>query len=103
MNYESFSFSIDEYASELATQSHQTLYWLNRNGYLSNEATEDLLSRMIVTPVRNRPRLGRRLLERFFNKESQENSYVFPITLIDDVYEHDKSSGGEKPSLRVVK
>ncbi len=103
MNYESFNFSIDEYASELATQSHQTLYWLNRNGYLSNEDAEDLLSRMIVSPVRNRPRLGQRLLSRFFNKESQENSYVFPITLIDDVYENNTNSGGEKPSLRVVK
>jgi hypothetical protein len=103
-NIESFNFSIDEYGSELASQSHQTLYWLNRNGYLSNEDTEDLLSRMIVTPVRNRPRLGKRLLARFFNKESQENSYVFPITLVDDVYENSTSGGsGEKPSLKVVK
>jgi len=103
-NIETFNFSIDEYGSELTSQSHQTLYWLNRNGYLSSEDTEDLLSRMIVTPVRNRPRLGKRLLARFFNKESQENSYVFPITLVDDVYENSTSGGsGEKPSLKVVK
>jgi hypothetical protein len=102
-NIESFNFSIDEYASELATQSHQTLYWLNRNGYLSTEDTEDLLSRMIVTPVRNRPRLGQRLLARFFNKDSAENSYVFPITVVDDVYHHDDNSTGDKPKLKVVK
>ena len=100
---EHFSFEIDEYASELATQSHLTLYWLNRNGYLSDEDTVELLSRMIVTPIRNRPRLGQRLLARFFNKESKENSYVFPITLVDDCYENQPIDGGSKPNLKVVK
>jgi len=104
MNYESFNFSVDEYGSELTQQSHQTLYWLNRNGYLSKEDTEELLSRMIVSPIRNRPRLGQRLLARFFNKASKENSYVFPITLVDDCYNNDGDvSGDGKPKLRVVK
>jgi hypothetical protein len=104
MNYESFSFGVEEYGSELTTQSHQTLYWLNRNGYLSNEVTENLLSRMIVTPVRNRPRLGQRLLARFFNKESQENTYVFPITLVDDHYDnYSDNDSDNKPKLKVVK
>lgn len=105
MNYdmETFNFGIDEYGSELTQQSHQTLHWLNRNGYLSNEDTEDLVSRMIVTPIRNRPRLGQRLLARFFNKESADNSYVFPITLVDDVYAQKNNGGEDKPTLKVVK
>mgnify|MGYP003348648104 CR=1 FL=1 len=106
MSYESFTFDIDEYGAELTQQSHMTLYWLNRNGYLSNEDTEDLLSRMIVSPVRNRPRLGQRLLARFFNKESAENSYVFPITLVEDCYNSeitDNNGGDGKPKLTVVK
>lgn len=103
-NIEQFTFDIDEYGSELTTQSHQTLYWLNRNGYLSNEVTEELLSRMIVTPIRNRPRLGQRLLARFFNKDSQENSYVFPITLVDDCYSNSVSDNTDnKPNLTRVK
>ena len=104
MSYESFNFSIDEYGSELTQQSHMTLHWLNRNGYLNNEDTEDLVSRMIVSPVRNRPRLGKRLLARFFGKDSSENSYVFPITLVDDVYNQKNNTGGEdRPTLKVVK
>jgi hypothetical protein len=106
MNYsiEQFSFTITEYGQELTAHSHQTLYWLNRNGYLNNEDTEMLLGRMIVTPVANRPSLGKRLLSRFFNKDTEENSYVFPITLIDDVINH--TGGGEtvdKPNLKVIK
>jgi hypothetical protein len=102
---ETFNFGIDEYGAELTTQSHQTLYWLNRNGYLSNEVTEDLLSRMIVTPLRNRPSLGKRLLARFFGKGSAENTYVFPITLVDDVVNITDGDGEtvDKPTLRVVK
>ncbi len=101
-NIESFNFSVEEYGAELTQQSHMTLYWLNRQGYLNNEDTEDLLSRMIVTPVRNRPRLGQRLLARFFNKESADNSYVFPITLVEDCYNNNNHTDG-KPALKVVK
>lgn len=100
MNYEQFSFSTDEYGRILTGQSHQTLYWLNRNGYLNNEQTEDLLSRMVVVPIRNHKGFGQRLLERFFNKKSQENTFVFPITLLEDV---EKIHEDDKPTLKVVK
>ena len=104
MNYEAFSFSVEEYGSELTHQSHLTLYWLNRNGYLNNEDTEDLVSRMIVSTVPYHPRLGQRLLARFFNKESAENSYVFPITLVEDCYNNTATTDGDdKPKLKVVK
>ena len=108
MNYtytaESFTFSVDEYGRTLTSQSHQTLYWLNRNGYLSNEQTEDLLSRMIVVPVRNHKRFGQRLLERFFTKKSEENSFVFPITVLEDVVNTSTSENTDgKPNLTVVK
>ena len=101
---ESFTFSIDEYGRTLTGQSHQTLQWLNRQGYLNNEQTEDLLSRMVVVPIRNNPSFGQRLLERFFNKKSEDNSYVFPITLLEDVTNigaGDNTDG--KAKLTVVK
>ena len=103
MSYESFNFDVDEYGAELTHHSHLTLHWLNRHGYLTNEDTEDLLSRMLVTPVRNRPKLGQRLLKRFFGKDSGDNAYVFPITLVDDVYNQKNNTSEDKPTLKVVK
>lgn len=101
MKYESFTFDTDDYARELTSQSHQTLYWLNRHGYINKEQTEELLSRMVVVPIRNSPKFGQRLLDRFFGRDSSENSYVFPITLIDDEFEQAAPSKG-KPNLTVV-
>ncbi len=102
MNYEAFTYSADEYGIRLTEQSHQTLYWLNRNGYLNDEDTEELLSRMIVVPVRNHKSFGQRLLERFFGSDAADNSYVFPITLLDDVRQHFDDTD-DKPKLTVVK
>ena len=102
MKYETFSFVVDEYAQELTGQSHQTLMWLYNNGYLNDEQIEDLLSRMVVVPIRNNPKFGQRLLDRFFGRESTGNSYVFPITLVGEhqpVAVRKKS----KPKLEVVK
>lgn len=101
MTYESFSFNVDEYGRELTSHSHQTLYWLHRHGYLDAEQTEDLLSRMVVVPIRNTPKFGQRLLNRFFGRDSSDNAYVFPITLIDDEHEKEAPQKG-KPNLTVV-
>lgn len=101
MNYESFNHSVEDYARELTSHSHQTLFWLHRHGYLDKEQTENLLSRMVVVPVRNSPKFGERLLNRFFGRDSSENSYVFPITLVDDEYEQEAPQKG-KPNLTVV-
>jgi hypothetical protein len=103
MKIETFSFSVDDYSAELTNQTHSTLYWLNRHGYLTGEDTDELLSRMIVTPVRNRPHWGKRILSRFFlNETDNENSYVFPIALLDKVEETDPPQRG-KPILEVIK
>lgn len=102
MNYEAFTFTTEEYGSTLTEQSHQTLYWLNRNGYLSNKDTEDLLSKMVVVPIRNHKNFGQRLLNRFFGKNSESNSFVFPITLLEDVVKA-KDDHEDKPTLTVVK
>ena len=102
MKFETFNFNVDEYASELSSQSHQTLYWLHTHGYLDKDQTTELLSRMVVVPIRNNPKFGERLLARFFGRESSENSYVFPITLIDD--EHQRPAPNKKkPKLEVIK
>lgn len=102
-SYESFTLSTQQYAAELTSQSHQTLYWLNRNGYLNNEDMTELLKRMIVVPIKNQPKFGKRLLERFFGKDAEENSYVFPITLLEDGLTHLEVPSGDKPNLKVIK
>jgi len=101
MKNEAFTYSTDEYAIQLTENTHQTLYWLNRNGYLDKETTEDLLSRMVVVPIRNHRNFGKRLLDRFFYKDSPENSYVFPITLLEDACNPTEES--DKPHLKLVK
>ena len=101
-NIEQFSFSVPEYVAELTAQSHQTLYWLNRNGYLDNEDTEHLLKHMITVPIKNQPKFGSRLLSRFFGKDSSDSAYVFPITLLDanEVY---TGTSEDKPVLKLIK
>jgi hypothetical protein len=104
---ESFRFSIDEHAGQLTEQTHQTIYWLFRHGYLNEATTNDLLSRMVVVPIRNHKWFGRRILERYFGVEddSNENSFVFPITLLErsiplDTAPPEPKKG--KPKLKVV-
>lgn len=104
MNIERFSFTPHEYGAELTAQSHQTLYWLNRNGYLNNKDTTDLLERMVVTPIKNNKKFGQRLLERFFGKEADETTYVFAITMLEDKQTYkDHETSDDKPNLTVVK
>jgi hypothetical protein len=99
--HEQFTHSIDEFGRELLKQSQQTLFWLNRNGYLSNEDAVDLLERMVVVPVRNDQRLDQRLIKRFFKqKESTPDSYVFPITLLEEPQDNQTE---DKPPLKLVK
>ena len=101
MKIEEFSFSPHDYAAELTSQSQQTLYWLNRNGYLNNEDTVELLQRMVVVPIKNNKRFGRYLLDRLFGKDQDPSVYVFPITLLEEVDEPTESN--DKPTLTVVK
>ena len=81
MSYGMINQDVDDYAASMTAQTHQTLAWLNRNGYLDNEDTEMLLSRMVVVPIRNSPKFGQRLLARFFGCDDSPNTVNFPIVL----------------------
>ena len=100
MKYELFKFSVDEYGQILTNHSHTTVHWLYRNGYLNAEDTAKLLESLVVVPVRNNLNFGERMLNKLFGKDSTENSYVFPLALID----HSETvTSKEKPDLKVVK
>lgn len=101
-NIEQFSFTVPEYGAELTSQVHQTLYWLNRNGYLDNEDAEHLLKHMIVVPIKNSPKFGSRLLSRLFGKDASDSAYVFPITLLDESETY-ATPGQDKPTLKLIK
>lgn len=103
MKIETFSFTPFEYGAELTSQTHQTLYWLNRNGYLDNDVTVELLERMVVTPVKNQKKFGHRILERFFGQKPEDDCYVFPISLIESRENFVSPDTDNKPNLTVVK
>lgn len=82
MNYDSFQFTAIDYAERLTNHTHVTLGWLVNNGYISVEDYHDLSGRLIVTPIKNSPSWGRKILNRFFGNEPEEITYVFPLVLL---------------------
>ena len=104
MKYETFSFSIDEYAGALTENSHNTFAYLARNGVITEEQYEDLTSRLVIVPVRNHKSFGQRILERFFTKDSTDNTFVFVLADIGDnaIKKQAVPKGKSKPKLEVV-
>jgi len=104
MKFESFTYTVDEYAGVMTENTHSTLRYLHRHGYLTTDQLEDLSSRLIVTPIRNRKTFGQRVLSRFFAKDSEENLFVFPIVSLDPIVENeiDTPSSRRRPKLELV-
>lgn len=98
-----FIFTAAELAQQLTQATHVTLAWLYKHGYLEDHDYEELMARMVVTPIKNTPGFGERILRRFFNKESTSDSFIFPITLLDEPLESDTETVSGKPSLTIVK
>lgn len=99
--YQSFSHSPTEYAASLTRQTHTTLDWLVNHDFITLEAWEELSSTLIVTGVQNKKSWGRKILERFFDKDSTEDTWVFPLVKLDNyvALENDKPT---KPKLEIV-
>ena len=77
------SLSVSEMAARLTGQVNQTLEYLYNDGYLTVEQYDDLSARLVVCPVRNKPKwFSARILNRFFGEKDSENSWSFPITSI---------------------
>lgn len=104
--FETFSYTPVELAAQLTVQTQNTMVWLLNNGYLTEEAYTELIDSLVVTPIQNK-NFGYKLLKRFFNSTKDENSWVFPITQIDESSrnntESDPKNKKGKPNLEVVK
>ena len=101
-----FNYDAVELAGQLTRQTHNTLAWLVNNDYITQDQDTELTESLIVTAIPNKPSFGQRVLARFFNKKSDEASWVFPIVQIDNdtrnmVAGNEPKKG--KPTLEVVK
>ena len=99
--YESFTHTPAEYAGALTNQTHATLDWLVNNKYITSEQWNKLTGTLVVTAIQNNKTWGTKLLERFFNKESESNTYVFPLVLLDEYVATTKAKP-TKPKLEIV-
>ena len=102
--YQSFTHSPTEYAASLTNHTHMTLDWLVNHDFITSEAWEELTSTLIVTGVQNNKSWGRKIVERFFNKDSTEDTWVFPIVKLDScaALENSKPTKPTKPKLEIV-
>jgi hypothetical protein len=91
-----FEYTPDEYAAELTTQTHETLGYLLRNGYLGKDDYHYLTGALVVAPVRNDKNLPQRIFERFFKDAPAEEAWVFPIV---DVSEYGGTNTDPDPDI----
>lgn len=108
-----FSFTTEEYAAVMTEQTHATLGYLLRTGYIDNEAYNKLANTLIVTAIPHNKGFGRRILDRLFGKdgESAHTGWVFPITELPAWYQNydeptddeDNAPSKGKPALEIVK
>lgn len=105
--FETFNYTPTELAAQLTAQTHGTLSWLLNHDYITKEQYDELASSLVVTAIQNKPHFGSRLLNRFFKKDRDEGSWVFPITQIDEYTRNNDPTPTApkkiKPNLEVVK
>lgn len=99
--FEQFSYTPIELAASMTGTVNDTLVYLYRNGYIKQADYENLSQTLAVYPMPNRKGFGKKLLERFFGTNENENAYVFPIVEIDPVLKG-SAPKGKKPQLNVV-
>ena len=106
MQYQSFSYTPTELAESLTSASHDTLNWLYRNKYITQEQYNEVSNRIVVMAIPNKKGFGKRLLERFFGATEDDNVWVFPIVEVDPYYNNypptPKPAPKKKPTLKVV-
>jgi hypothetical protein len=96
---ETFQYTISEYQAHLTKQHHMTLGYLLGKEYITPEVYDELIDTTVVVAVKNHKHYGRRLIEKFFGGNDNEDRYHFCISEIQQVYETRKPEG---PKLEMV-
>lgn len=100
-NFETFRYTPVELAESMTATVHDTVRYLYRHDYITKEEFEHLTNTLAVCAMPNRKGFGQRLRERFFGKNKDEDSWVFPIVEVDPGYSN-KTEPSTKPNLNVV-
>jgi hypothetical protein len=111
MEIQSFTYTPTDMAEQLTGATHDTLAWLAKNKYITNEQRAELEARIVVTAIPNKKGFGKKLLDKMFGTNTEENAWVFPIVEIADHYAPIGSNNPDnkvkpiakkRPSLKVV-
>lgn len=93
--YQSFSYSPTDLAEQLSGATQDTLAYLLKNKYITNEQYNELAGKLVVMAVPNKRGFGRKLLDYWFGTDNEEeNAWVFPIV---EVSNHYRPATPEKP------
>jgi len=92
--YQSFSYSPTDLAEQLSGATQDTLSYLLKNKYITNEQYNELAGKLVVMAVPNKRGFGRKLLDYWFGDSAEENAWVFPIV---EVSSHYRPAGSDKP------
>lgn len=84
MNIRSWSLNEQDMALFGTQNAHMTITYLHQHGYLTDEDFDELIGRIIVTPIHNNPSWGKRILNRFFKESDPKDSYTWVIATLPD-------------------
>ena len=80
MKLDIFDFNPTQLAERFTSISHRTVYHLYEKGMITEEQCNELVRTIMITAVPNRKGFGEKMIERLFNRPSDnEGTWVFPI------------------------
>ena len=79
MKISTWTMDSESLASFGTENCHMTLAYLRNQKLISVELYEELTSKIIITAIQNKKSFGRKILDRFFSKDSTQEDYAFVI------------------------
>ena len=72
ITYNTYNMSPEEYQARLTNIAHLTIQYLENQGHITKEESEELQQTLVVVPIANNKLFGR-LREWIFGKDSKED------------------------------
>ena len=73
VTYNTYNMSPEEYQARLTNIAHLTVQYLENQGHISKEESEEIQQTLVVVPIANNKLFGR-LRDWIFGKDTEENS-----------------------------